>query len=597
MAADIDAAQLPVRVEDSSSKSRGWLRYCGPVASTQGSNRVRWKGARACAHAPHLSSKCANASGIWYGVEWDDVARGRHSGAHEGVQYFACQQPGAGSFVRAHAAKLSFGLPFVEAVHRRYLDESASVRNDDDLTLRTESKAALAVQFVGQDKAARKAAELERMRIAVLHNAAISDSTNGLDELVLPSVTECDLSGNLLSRWSAVAALAACMPNLTNLSLASNRLIPLGTTEEQAIAQCSVLAASADVRVLGQLRTLVLNDMCLDWHSLAAVLRMLAVGLEQLHVIRNQLGSCTLALHADSLVRLDLSYNALDWPSVLAALGGLPALQQLNLSFNPIDRVTPLALPTVGPAAQLLPGRSPVFEALCELSLVGTQVAEWASIEALATLPALQHLRLHSTPLDSAAMPGGSAASDGSALTVRACVIARLASLVAYNGAAVSAKERESAERGLLRWGAQDPATARSMRFAALLAVHGPQVPAVPAASSIAKTSVVLSLRYAASAGAEPVELVKRRIPQSTEIWQVRQIAENCLRHKVPEAGAHEALYLAYRHADGGLCFELDDDRRTVGSYSLEDGGAIEVSGQRLIMQHFILHSGLVVSR
>ena len=26
--------------------------------------------------------------GTWLGVEWDDPARGRHSGCHEGTQYF-----------------------------------------------------------------------------------------------------------------------------------------------------------------------------------------------------------------------------------------------------------------------------------------------------------------------------------------------------------------------------------------------------------------------------------------------------------------------------------------------------------------------------
>lgn len=32
------------------------------------------------------------ASGkLWYGVEWDDRSRGKHSGEHEGVSYFECR--------------------------------------------------------------------------------------------------------------------------------------------------------------------------------------------------------------------------------------------------------------------------------------------------------------------------------------------------------------------------------------------------------------------------------------------------------------------------------------------------------------------------
>lgn len=27
---------------------------------------------------------------LWYGIEWDDPARGKHSGQHEGTTYFQC---------------------------------------------------------------------------------------------------------------------------------------------------------------------------------------------------------------------------------------------------------------------------------------------------------------------------------------------------------------------------------------------------------------------------------------------------------------------------------------------------------------------------
>lgn len=32
-----------------------------------------------------------NKSGEWLGVEWDDPARGKHNGTHEGVKYFECK--------------------------------------------------------------------------------------------------------------------------------------------------------------------------------------------------------------------------------------------------------------------------------------------------------------------------------------------------------------------------------------------------------------------------------------------------------------------------------------------------------------------------
>ena len=32
-----------------------------------------------------------NSGKFWLGVEWDDRQRGKHSGIHEGVQYFQCK--------------------------------------------------------------------------------------------------------------------------------------------------------------------------------------------------------------------------------------------------------------------------------------------------------------------------------------------------------------------------------------------------------------------------------------------------------------------------------------------------------------------------
>ena len=32
-----------------------------------------------------------NTKGTWLGVEWDDPARGKHDGTHEGVKYFDCK--------------------------------------------------------------------------------------------------------------------------------------------------------------------------------------------------------------------------------------------------------------------------------------------------------------------------------------------------------------------------------------------------------------------------------------------------------------------------------------------------------------------------
>jgi dynactin complex subunit len=48
----------------STKGQRCTVRYIGPVAGKQGQ---------------------------WLGVEWDDATRGKHSGTHQGVEYFKCK--------------------------------------------------------------------------------------------------------------------------------------------------------------------------------------------------------------------------------------------------------------------------------------------------------------------------------------------------------------------------------------------------------------------------------------------------------------------------------------------------------------------------
>jgi dynactin complex subunit len=35
--------------------------------------------------------KVGDAQGAWLGIEWDDPARGKHDGTHQGTSYFTCR--------------------------------------------------------------------------------------------------------------------------------------------------------------------------------------------------------------------------------------------------------------------------------------------------------------------------------------------------------------------------------------------------------------------------------------------------------------------------------------------------------------------------
>ena len=38
--------------------------------------------------------------GTWFGIEWDDPARGKHGGELEGTSYFTTRHPTSGSFLK-----------------------------------------------------------------------------------------------------------------------------------------------------------------------------------------------------------------------------------------------------------------------------------------------------------------------------------------------------------------------------------------------------------------------------------------------------------------------------------------------------------------
>lgn len=59
-------------------------------------------------------------NGIWYGVEWDDVARGKHDGFVDNIQYFKTTKPNAGSFVRPN--KITPLRTCADAIRKYYGD-------------------------------------------------------------------------------------------------------------------------------------------------------------------------------------------------------------------------------------------------------------------------------------------------------------------------------------------------------------------------------------------------------------------------------------------------------------------------------------------
>ncbi|KAK4980803.1 hypothetical protein LTR66_010356 [Elasticomyces elasticus] len=141
-------------------------------------------------------------SGQWLGVEWDDPARGKNDGTNGGVRYFDCLSKAKtpASFLRP---KQQWDPPvtFLGALRAKYAPEVTHVVQN----IRISGKEA---EEIGFEKIRRQQAHLQNLRIVVVDGMRIAmfDRGAGGDALDIrqtcPSVTDLDLSRNLLETWS-----------------------------------------------------------------------------------------------------------------------------------------------------------------------------------------------------------------------------------------------------------------------------------------------------------------------------------------------------------------------------------------------------------
>ena len=107
----------------------------------------------------------AGSDGTWLGIEWDDPARGKHNGSHEGRAYFTTQSvappshhfslthtprhPTGGSFVRPR--KVDTGVSFLAALRAQY-STTDETRPDEKFVVQDSRNVAVAVEVLGNSK-------------------------------------------------------------------------------------------------------------------------------------------------------------------------------------------------------------------------------------------------------------------------------------------------------------------------------------------------------------------------------------------------------------------------------------------------------------
>jgi len=344
---------------------RGWVRYVGEVAG----RRER----------------------EWYGIEWDEEKRGKHDGIYDGYRYFECRREGSfGSFVKPKM--ISGRQTLGDAVMEKY-------------SLRKEN--------ITGSLVVSKPVELDQLTLCSVSGMKVAAIRPG-DESIIPSVTDLDLSNNLLSSWGSLATNLAAFERLSSLTLSKNFLL---------IEQRPAVAT-----ILPSLKTLIISSASLESEDADALMQS-CPRLETCVLHGNKISDVTkLANNAPKSLRvLDLSDNEIDSWEYVSTLKTATNLENLNLSGNRLRSISTRMY------------EEGDWQSLSTLSLSRNPLETWEAVEALAFLPRLVSLRISGTGI-------GSSTNDD----LRHGVIGRLEKLTILNGSDITVDDRLEAEKAYL---------------------------------------------------------------------------------------------------------------------------------------------------
>ncbi|KAE8375150.1 hypothetical protein BDV26DRAFT_283726 [Aspergillus bertholletiae] len=391
------------------------------------------------------AGKVEGTTGEWFGVEWDDPTRGKHSGEHQGVRYFACKSkhPTAGSFVRPSRAA-DKPRSFLEALREKYAsefeEEAARRRRGDaasgDALHKPIEISGKIVEEVGFDKIRKQLAELQELKIVLLDGLQVAgviaheisaeqfQSVCGEIEQTCPKIIELDLSRNLLNRWRDVASLCASLKRLKTLKLNGNRM---ESGEEGLIFE--------------RITELQLDSTLLSWDEISHLTYQFS-SLTTLTASANQISSISSPL-SSTITTLALEDNEITSLSSLRKLTSLDSLNRLSLRGNQIDKIYESSSEEASPLR--------FSNNLQSVDLSRNRIDDWLFVNQLSLVfPGLQTLRISGNPLYN--QPVGSSMVIGlpeKTMTVDEAymlTLCRISTLKMLNYGTITEKDRSNGE-------------------------------------------------------------------------------------------------------------------------------------------------------
>ncbi|XP_037047366.1 tubulin-specific chaperone E [Bradysia coprophila] len=481
-------------------------------------------------------------SGLWYGIEWDDPNRGKHNGCVDGIQYFSCDEPLAGSMIRPEKVRRFETVR--DAIENRYiLTPIEDDLNFDDFQMVI---GAPLMEFVGVEKTWKKQSDMKALTHVVLPDSNVNAPG---DLTPLKNLSELVLSASLIWNWQTVGDIVKQIPSLNVLDLSKNRIKQPTSAEISELQPIFVFLKSLHLQ----------NCKMKSWTDVLYVAQLWPF-IDNLSLHGNEIVRLVepdLTNIFKNLQSLDLSNNKISNFNEIVKLGKIETLRCLNVAGNGIKRIE---LPECRPDQQLS-----IFVNLVELILRDNPIEDKSfAFNELDKLPMLNNLSMSRKGADFKDM-----FSDGAA---------RISRLKTLNNIRISDVDRRGAEYDLLKmYGpkmllAKDELAKENLfrecrALSVIFKKYGsPDELLTPAP----KVSNVINIEIQTIPF---TKTVKKRLPRKITVQALQGIISKLFNPRGSEQP--KLSYLDQKNPD--IRVELDKVSKSLDYYSIQDGDVILV--------------------